>query len=82
MWDNDGMDACVMTTNNRLIKEKNTLLTATNSVKAIGSWAPLYAMRAAGFCWGNWTTGAFLPNRPHGQSFGINISRKMSLDVI
>ena len=73
MWDNDGMGACVMTTNNRLIKEKNTLLTATNSVKAIGSWDPLYAMRAAG------ETGQ------QGQtqwSFGINISRKMSLDVI
>ena len=34
----------------------------------------------SGFCWGNWMTGVFLPNRPHGQSFWINTSTKMSLD--
>ena len=43
-----------------------SLLTTINSVKAIGLWAPLYALRAAGFGCGNQTAGAFMPNRPYG----------------
>ena len=65
VWYNEGMDVFVMATSITFMKK--LLLTATNGLKAIGLWAPLYAMRAAEFCWADYTTGAFLPNRPYGQ---------------
>ena len=53
-----------------------------NGVKATGLWAPFYAIRTAGFGCGNQTAGAFMPNRPYGQSFWVKTSKKHSLEVI
>ena len=57
LWDNKGMDVLVMTTINTFIQ---LLSIIRNSVKAIGLWAPLYALKAAGFGCGNQTTGALI----------------------
>ena len=63
MWDNLGMDVCTMTTNNRLTGGKNYFEVA------IGLWAQLYAVRAAGVCRGR-GAGAFPHNRPHDSHLG------------
>ena len=57
----------IMTTSNTFMKNKITSDQKKKCVKAIGLWAPFYALRTAGFGCGNQTAGAFMPNRPYGQ---------------
>ena len=70
LWSNTGYSDCSKYLGLRF----SPLLSITPPHTELVIWAPLYEG-----CWGNWATGAFLPNRPHGQLF---ISKKISLDFI